>query len=400
MPAHEKGVTITRREATPQERLASGDNRKGKLYVIGAKLAVHPGQALEHQAAKEQEAAKRKEREQKKKEEQEQIAAKRKQQEEQRRAKKRQKMQSAYEELLKEQESKGDLSGPEPVLSGGGGNSVETSPVPDRVGSSSGGNDSSSSKNDVARMPSSQEEGSDSPTDDDDEIPDPTPRELLAYSDEKYQERLKDIRSDIAAQRKAMEQELADKQKELEAKALEQSQAIKASILQQLQSDQKCVKCQRTVKFLVAECNICESKWCPDCLVKVNNENKCYLCQEAWVGKRKYGDESPVSESSIHVDGSKSLARFFCKQCPKDGAKKSTSWENGLEYARCCQNYVCRDHQNHHNCCVCGGGRVQCKSCEMGSCRRCGRELCDTCSYKEGCMCEDTSYRRDRYDYI
>ena len=49
--ALQKGVKVGRRQATDEERKASGDKRKGKLYMIWAKLEVPPSRAVEHLAA-------------------------------------------------------------------------------------------------------------------------------------------------------------------------------------------------------------------------------------------------------------------------------------------------------------------------------------------------------------
>mmetsp|Transcript_2251 Transcript_2251/g.3336 ORF Transcript_2251/g.3336 Transcript_2251/m.3336 type:complete len:109 (+) Transcript_2251:580-906(+) len=66
-----KGVQIGRREATPQEREAYGDKRKGKIYLIWAKLPTHPSKAIAYAKSKEMQPKKasteRKEREEKRK---------------------------------------------------------------------------------------------------------------------------------------------------------------------------------------------------------------------------------------------------------------------------------------------------------------------------------------------
>ena len=55
--ALQKGVKVGRRQATDEERKASGDKRKGKLYMIWAKLEVPPSRAVEHLAAAKASAA-------------------------------------------------------------------------------------------------------------------------------------------------------------------------------------------------------------------------------------------------------------------------------------------------------------------------------------------------------
>jgi hypothetical protein len=380
--AHGKGVIVGRREATPKERLESGDKRKGKLYVVWAKLEVPPKDAVSHQSKKEEasqaEAAKRKERELKRKQEQERIELKRKQEQERKEKIKRQKVITAYEKIVQEEDS----SKPKPNTVSSG-NAIRPNTV--------------SSSSNVARLPPPSdlsetvtaepvEEGSNN-------VPDPTPQDLLQYSDEVYQQKLKQIRVNIAQERKEMEEQLDKKKKSLEKQAFQETQAIKASILQKMPSDKECQKCHKQRKLLVAECTACQARWCADCLTKVSYENKCYLCQEAWLGKKQ---KATIDDASIRTDGNKALAKFYCKQCD---SKSKFGDSSGLEYARCCDQFVCDDHTLHHNCCVCSGSRTLCKSCGVEHCGRCGRELCNACSIKEGCMCEDVSYRRDRFDY-
>ena len=80
------GCKAKRREATAEERLKSGDKRKGKLYVISVTCPVHPSRAAEAKAkaqeaadarkAKAKAAAERKaEKERKEREERERLAA-------------------------------------------------------------------------------------------------------------------------------------------------------------------------------------------------------------------------------------------------------------------------------------------------------------------------------------
>jgi len=81
----EKGCKVKRREATPAERSASGDTRRGKLYVISIVCPVHPSKAADAKAKAElataarkkkaAEAAQRKaEKEQKEREDRERMA--------------------------------------------------------------------------------------------------------------------------------------------------------------------------------------------------------------------------------------------------------------------------------------------------------------------------------------
>mmetsp|Transcript_40733 Transcript_40733/g.85574 ORF Transcript_40733/g.85574 Transcript_40733/m.85574 type:complete len:295 (+) Transcript_40733:89-973(+) len=77
-----KGCKVKRREATRSERQASGDTRKGKLYVISITCPVHPNKVADAKAAaaarkkKAQEAADRKaEKERKERQERERLAA-------------------------------------------------------------------------------------------------------------------------------------------------------------------------------------------------------------------------------------------------------------------------------------------------------------------------------------
>jgi len=56
----EKGCKVKRREATPAERQASGDTRRGKLYVISIVCPVHPTKAADAKAKAELAAAERK----------------------------------------------------------------------------------------------------------------------------------------------------------------------------------------------------------------------------------------------------------------------------------------------------------------------------------------------------
>ena len=53
-------IFIQRREATPAERQASGDKRKGKLYVLSITCTVHPTKAADAKAKAELAAAARK----------------------------------------------------------------------------------------------------------------------------------------------------------------------------------------------------------------------------------------------------------------------------------------------------------------------------------------------------
>jgi len=55
-----KGCKAKRREATFEERAATGDKRKGKMYVISITCPVHPSKALEDKAKKEAAAAEKK----------------------------------------------------------------------------------------------------------------------------------------------------------------------------------------------------------------------------------------------------------------------------------------------------------------------------------------------------
>jgi hypothetical protein len=333
-----KGLQVGRREATPEERAASGDKRRGKLYVIWAKLPVHPSQAVEFSESKQQQAkegsAKRKQQEQKRKEElerQEQA--------------KRQKVVTAYHNILQQEQHT-------PVH------------VPSHA----------------ASLPPVQAAASIN------SVPPPTPQDILAYTDEAYKKELLDIRSSINEERRAFEEKIKKKQKALEVEALQLSKKIKASVLSSLPSEKECSNCKKKCKLLVAECTGCQVQWCAECLVqKVNNEHKCYLCVESWLGKKPNASD----ESSIRQDSKHGLAKFCCLQCPST----KRGWEVGLEYTRCCEEYVCQDHLLNHNCCVCSGSRPLCVQCGIGRCGRCGRELCSTCSYKEGCMCEDTSAR-------
>ena len=74
-----KGVRVGRREATEEERVAARDYRQRKLYVIWARLDVHPNQALKHlqqKQAKAKEAGekrKRKQQEEQERKEQERL---------------------------------------------------------------------------------------------------------------------------------------------------------------------------------------------------------------------------------------------------------------------------------------------------------------------------------------
>lgn len=81
----DKGCKVKRREATPAERSASGDTRRGKLYVISIVCPVHPTKAADAKAKAELAAAARKkkaaeaaqrkaEKEQKEREDRERLA--------------------------------------------------------------------------------------------------------------------------------------------------------------------------------------------------------------------------------------------------------------------------------------------------------------------------------------
>jgi hypothetical protein len=55
-----KGCKAKRRVATVEERAATGDKRKGKMYVISITCPVHPSKALEDKAKKEAAAVEKK----------------------------------------------------------------------------------------------------------------------------------------------------------------------------------------------------------------------------------------------------------------------------------------------------------------------------------------------------
>ena len=334
-----KGVQIGRREATPAERAATGDKRKGKLYVIWAKLPVRPSEAVAHAEEKQkksQEAAqKRKEQERKRQEEQ-----KRKD-----RAKRR-KVISAYETIVQEQT------------------------VPDVASSS------------VAKMPPKQEP---EPAEDNDDIsvPEATPQDLLNYAEEACKAKLMEIRRQMIEEKAQFEKEIKERQKKLEKEALEFSKKVKSSILATVDSNMECGMCKAKCKVLVAECSGCQQKICANCLVNVvDSQKKCYLCEKAWLGtKPKANGSSPVDESTIHQNPEQGLAKFSCR----DPACRPIT---DFTYTYCCSNTVCDDHKVDY-CCVCNGGRGTCVECGCGTCGSCGRSLCFTCKYKEGCMCAD-----------
>lgn len=70
-----KGVQVGRRVATKEERIAAKDYRKGKLYVVWARLQVHPSQAVEFHEKKQAKAKETTERRKQKKREREEQKA-------------------------------------------------------------------------------------------------------------------------------------------------------------------------------------------------------------------------------------------------------------------------------------------------------------------------------------
>jgi hypothetical protein len=216
------------------------------------------------------------------------------------------------------------------------------------------------------------------------------PQSILNFAEQVYQGRLKEIRVSINQEKRTMEEHLDLKQQVMEKQALDFCKQVKQSVLNTMPSSKQCSLCHKKCKVLVGECKECKNQICADCLEKkVNNENRCYLCKESWLGEKRAAarDDSAIQYGKLKsTNGGDGLASFICNTCARP-------YDN-FTYTYCCESYVCDDHNLNHNCCVCSGGRARCTRCGIGRCGRCGKDLCSACSFKEGCMCEGKSGRR------
>lgn len=187
-----------------------------------------------------------------------------------------------------------------------------------------------------------------------------------------------------------MKEQLEQKQKDMEKQALDFCKQVKQSVLNKMPNSKRCTLCEQNCRVLVAECKECHNQICADCLeTKVKDENRCYLCKDAWLGEKGAAatDDSAIQYGMRKsTNGSGGLASFVCTSCARP--------HDNFTCTSCCQNFVCGDHNLDHECCVCWGARPRCTRCDISRCGRCGEDLCDTCSYKEGCMCEGKSGRR------
>lgn len=355
-----KGCQVKRREATVTERQDSKNKRKGKMYVISATLSVHPSRAVAAVEEKKQQSAvasaKRKEREKQKAEEKANEDTI-----------KRQRIIDAYDQIA------AGLPTPPAV----GSSAAAVAPTAVQSSAVAPEETPQQASTTVASSVTSNVPPSSAMMD---------PQLILKHADEVYNERLKEIRISVYHEKRSMEKEIERKQDDLEKKALELCKQVKQSVLASMPSSKQCSSCKKSCKLLVAEClrDGCNNQICADCLEnKVNDENRCYLCKESWLGKKP---AITHDDSTIRHGNSKGLAKFDCT------AHRYGS--TGLDYVYCCERRVCDGHRLKHNCCVCSGGRALCTSCGINRCSRCGKELCSTCSYKEGCMCAGKSERQ------
>lgn len=372
-----RGCQVKRREATVAERRATGDKRKGKMYVISATLPVHPSRAVQAAENRKVQAAaasaKRKEREEKKAEvraREEQI--------------KRQRIADAYHRVVADlaarqhsplQQSSSKAAAALPAVTVASSSEVALAPAAAAAAAVASSTSASASNNST---PSSS-----SPL-----VVDP--QSILNHAEEVCNARLKEIRFSIYQEKQKVESELDRKKKALEKEALALCRQVKQSVLaSSMPTTKQCSLCQKKCKFLVAECvRECNTRICAACLEnKVNNEHRCYLCKESWLGDDNAKAPS-VKDDSLIQQGNSGLAKFVCQAC-----LAAHPYDN-LEYAYCCEEYVCSDHRLDHDCCVCSGGRALCTRCGIDRCHRCGKELCGACSFKEGCMCSEKSGRR------
>jgi hypothetical protein len=119
--------------------------------------------------------------------------------------------------------------------------------------------------------------------------------------------------------------------------------------------------------FIAGRCigDDCSAQVCADCLTKVSANLKCSCCGE--------------------------VTNFMCNSC----VTKHHGRHHQFDYCRNECGFICPQHSSKQACNVCDE-RSFCngpsRTCEIGTCGRCGDNLCDRCSYKEGCMCEEDGY--------
>jgi hypothetical protein len=354
-----KGCKAKRRIATEQER--GKDKRKGKMYGISVTVPVHPSKAVkaaeDHKKVAEKEAAVRKEKAAvlaAKKQAENELADQKLAAEE---AARQAKIKREYDRILQsaplvKEERQLPLSvamrpGVVPVA-------VKSGPVVPGAAPRM----ASSSSNEPFRVSASA---------------------LLEHANEVHQDRLKEINASIFEEKEA----LKVKRERLSRLALEDYKRVKLTIMESLPKMSQCTLCQATFKIATAQCisEGCTTNICSKCLEsKVEDDHRCVVCED----QHKHHNVIQNSKCPLCIAKMKDRKGYF-----------------QFDYCRADCGFICPDHSVQKECCVCGY-QSYCQDCQVGTCDRCGDNLCFRCSYKEGCMCAERGGRSsfDLDDYL
>jgi hypothetical protein len=192
-----------------------------------------------------------------------------------------------------------------------------------------------------------------------------TAAQVLSAFEKEYREKQKGIRKNAE---EAKEQILGQIEKDQRTQLRDASQAYqtrKERLLKSCPTDSgKCSICQASMPIPAGKCieENCSTVVCKTCLKnKVEDHVKCDCCNE--------------------------IKNFLCTSCVK--RKRPKGWCQ-FDYCREDCGFICPEHVKTMICCVCGSCTL-CngpgRQCSIGTCGRCGDDLCSRCSYKEGCMC-------------
>lgn len=197
------------------------------------------------------------------------------------------------------------------------------------------------------------------------------PDELLKHADKLYTDRMKKIQATISNEQKQILQQLETKKRSLEVEAKNDFKRQKTAIMNSLPSSGQCSMCQARFKIPTAQCveDDCNVVLCVSCAAKIRDGYTCVIC------KRQKAKAMAIQNVK-------------CPSCIK-----STRYLEEFSYCRDGCGFICPEHTHEFECCVCGYSTF-CITCEIGSCGRCGRNLCDRCDIKEGCMCAEYGGRR------
>ena len=350
------GCHAKRRLATVSEQhVGNAKERRGKMYVVSVTVPVHPSQAVavneERKQHAEQEAVKRKEKAQalasRKKAEQDHLEDIRRENEQARQTV----IQQQYEVLVDRKPLAVVKSEPAVVMS-----------APTLVPSSP----PLVKSEPVATLLASQ------PCRPPIEAPTASAEELLGHADKVHQDRMKHIHITMQQEKKAFEQQYQAKKRQLETQANKDYKRARTCILGALPTSIQCSTCKIQLKIASAKCvsEGCDTQLCRSCAQKVEDTYACVVCRRQ-------------PESAIQ--------NIKCSTCLATQGGGSFQFD----YCRNDHGFICLDHTNEQECCVCGFATFcTTKECGIGSCGRCGANLCDRCKYKEGCMCEGKSGRQ------